>query len=61
MLDLARRSQNGEKIQHFHLFERQNNTDQIHYVIQVSVKYSELNTLGVITFGVALNAKCNNT
>ena len=25
------------------------------------MKYSELITLGVVTFGVALNAKCNNT
>ena len=59
VLDLAGGSGNGEKI-HFHLFERQNNPDQIQNVIQVSMKYSELITLGVITFGVALNAKCNN-
>ena len=48
-----------EKKKNFQLSQVQNNCYHIHFVIQ-DIEYSELITLGVITFSVALNAKCNN-
>ena len=43
----------------FLLSQVQNNCYHIHFLIQ-DIEYSELITLGVIAFSVALNAKCNN-
>ena len=48
-----------KKKYHFLLSQVKNNCYHIHYVIQ-DIEYSELITLGVITFSIALNAKCNN-